>query len=147
VTFARTEFGYNLYLDPGDELIRCLIQFAREQEVDAAVLSGAGVVAEVELDAGSGDAREQRRRLLTEPLRTRALGGTLRLVDGEPLPQVHGSFARDDSTVVDGLVYQAVCAHSVRVAVRVAAEPPAGTPTGTPARARQERHSKSGADR
>jgi predicted DNA-binding protein with PD1-like motif len=123
VTFASTDFGYVLFLEPGDELIRCLIQFARLQEVDAAVLQGAGTVTEVELGAGRSSDTDQRRRL-AERLEPCFLTGTLTLVDGEPFPSMRGSFARADRSLVGGRVFQAVCGGSVELAVQVAAEAP-----------------------
>ena len=44
MTFSYTDFGYILVLEPGDEVVRCLIQFAREYEIENAVLSGVGSV-------------------------------------------------------------------------------------------------------
>jgi uncharacterized protein len=119
VTFSSTEFGYLLSLEPGDELIRCLIQFAREQEIDAAVLSGIGSLSELEIGAEVRRGRDQPRRLLEEPLETCSLNGTLTLVDGEPFPHLHGSFARQDLTVIGGHVFLAVCASAVDLAVHV----------------------------
>jgi uncharacterized protein len=120
VTFSSTEFGYLLALEPGDEIIRCLIRFAREHELDAAVLSGIGSLAELEVGAGARDsASEATRRIIAEPLETCSLHGTLTLVDGEPFPHVHGSFARRDLSVIGGHVFQAVCAGAVEIAVHV----------------------------
>lgn len=108
MTFATTPFGYVLVLEPGDEVIRCLIQFAREQEVDAAVVSGTGSLAELEV--GHDGRRGRDARVLKEPLETCSLNGSLTLLDGEPFPHLHGSFARRDLSVIGGHVFQAVCA-------------------------------------
>jgi uncharacterized protein len=120
VTFATTDYGYMVYLEPGDELLCCLIQFAREQEVDTAMVSGFGAVSELELGAG-GD-QEQRRSLLQEPLEICSLTGSLTLVDGEPFPHLHGSFARQDHSLVGGHIYQAVCATGAELALQVSAD-------------------------
>lgn len=119
MTFSHTDFGYMLALEPGDEVVRCLIQFAREYEIDSAVLSGVGTVSEVELGSGGGRERQPRRTHLAEPLETCSLTGALTLVDGEPFPHLHGSFARTDATVLGGHVYQAVCATALQLAVQV----------------------------
>lgn len=124
--FATTEFGYLVFLDPGDELMRCLIQFAREQEIDAAVVTGLGAVDELELGAGGGRDREHRRSQHHEPLEICSLTGTLTLVDGEPFPHLHGSFARRDHSVIGGHIYQAVCATGTELAIQVTADVPAG---------------------
>jgi predicted DNA-binding protein with PD1-like motif len=133
VTFSTTEFGYILFLAPGDEVIRCLIQFAREQEVDAAVVTGVGSVSEVELGAGGARSRDQRRQVLAEPLETCSLTGTLQLSDGEPLPHLHGSFARADCSVVGGHIYQAVCGYGFSIAVQLTTSAPPGAHAGAAA--------------
>jgi uncharacterized protein len=123
VTYSSTDFGYFLVLEPGEELVRCLIQFAREQEVDAAVLTGVGSVSEVELGSGSDREREHYRATLTEPLEACSLTGTLTLIDGEPFPHLHGRFERADRSVLGGHVYQAVCGTAVEVSLQVVRPP------------------------
>jgi len=119
LTSATTDFGYILLLEPGEDLIRSLIQFAREQEVDAAVVTGIGAVAEVELGAGGLRERDQRRQLITEPLEACSLTGSVTLVDGEPFPHLHGTFARADHSVIGGHVYLALCGGGLEIAVQV----------------------------
>lgn len=119
MTSTPTDFGYLLTLEPGDEVVRCLIQFARAQEVDAAVVNGIGSISEAELGAGSGREREHRRRTVAEPLEACSLTGTVTLVDGEPFPHLHGTFARADHSLLGGHVYQAVCATSVELVIQV----------------------------
>ena len=129
VTFTTTDFGYFVRLEPGDELIRSLIRFAREQEVDAALLTGIGSLAEVELGVGGGRDRLHRRSHLAEPLEACSLTGTLTLVDGEPFPHLHGSFARADHTLIGGHVYEAVASTVVELAVQMIAPAPVRTAT------------------
>jgi uncharacterized protein len=120
VTFCSTDFGYVLQLEPGDEVVRCLIQFAREQEVDDAILTGIGAVSELEIGAGgAGRDRDQRRSRLAEPLEACSLTGTLTLLDGEPFPHLHGCFARADHSVLGGHVYLAVCSGAIEIAVQM----------------------------
>lgn len=119
MTSTPTDFGFLLMLEPGDEVVRCLIQFARAQEVDAAVVTGIGSISQAELGAGSGRAREHRRRTVAEPLEACSLTGTVTLVDGEPFPHLHGTFARSDHSLLGGHVYQAVCATSVELVLQV----------------------------
>lgn len=125
MTFASTDFGYMLFLEPGDEIMRCLIQFARAQEIETATLQGAGLVAEVELGSGRASDHGARRRLV-ERLEARSLTGSLTLVDGEPFPSLRGSFARADCSVVGGEVFDAVCGSAIELAVRVADTAAAG---------------------
>jgi uncharacterized protein len=119
VTFSSTESGYFITLQPGDELVRCLIQFARDQEIDMAMITGAGSISEVELGTGSAGRRDQRRSRFAEPLEACALTGTLTLVDGEPFPRLFGSFARLDNTMLGGHIFQAVCGAGAEVLVQL----------------------------
>jgi predicted DNA-binding protein with PD1-like motif len=119
VTTTPTDFGFLLTLQPGDEVVRCLIQFARAQEVDAAFVTGIGSIAEAELGAGGGRERRHRRRIVAEPLEACSITGAVTLVDGEPFPHLHGTFARADHSLLAGRVYQAVCATSVELVVQV----------------------------
>lgn len=116
---------YLLTLRPGDELVRCLIQFARDQEIDAALITGAGSISEVELGTGSAGRRDQRRSRFAEPLEACSLTGTLTLVDGEPFPRLFGSFARLDNTMLGGHIFQAVCGAGTDIVVQ--ALEPGGT--------------------
>lgn len=119
---SYTEFGFVLILEPGDELIRCLIQVAREHEIDGAVITGAGTVGEVELGTGGIHGREHCRTRLSAPLEACSLTGSITLVDGEPFPHLHGCFARSDCSLLGGQVYQAVCAARCEVALQVTSD-------------------------
>jgi uncharacterized protein len=138
VTFASTEFGYFLTLAPGEELMCCLIQFAREHELDAAVITGVGSFSELELGTGGGRDRDHRRSRLREPLETCALAGIVTLVDGEPFPHLHGSFARDDHGVIGGHVYLGVVGTALDLAVQVTARSLAGTGSCAPEHANRK---------
>ena len=119
MTISTTDFGYFVRLQPGDELVCALIQLAREQEVDAALLTAIGSFTEVELGSGSSRERLHARAHLMEPLEACSITGMLTLVDGEPFPHLHGSFARADHSVVGGHIYQAVAGGDVDIALQI----------------------------
>ncbi|HEX7088867.1 MAG TPA: PPC domain-containing DNA-binding protein [Longimicrobiales bacterium] len=119
----RTSFGYVLALEPGDELIRSLIAFARNEDVDGAALTGLGSVRGVELGFYHLDRQEYGRLHLDEPLEVCALAGNLALLDGEPFPHVHGIFGRPDGSTLGGHVFEAVCSVTLELAVHTAARP------------------------
>lgn len=113
----ETSFGYVLALEPGDELIRSLIEFARHRDVDAAIISGLGAVRAVELGFYHLAQQDYERRRFDEPLEACSLTGNIALLDGEPFPHVHGVFSRPDCTTVGGHVFEAVCAVTLEIAV------------------------------
>ncbi|HEX7051596.1 MAG TPA: PPC domain-containing DNA-binding protein [Longimicrobiales bacterium] len=116
----QTPFGHVLVLEPGEDLVRCLIAFARREEVEAAVLYGIGAVGRVELGWYDTAAQEYGRREIEEPLEVCAMMGNLALLDGEPFPHVHGVFGRKDFTTVGGHIFEAVCSVTLEVAVHTA---------------------------
>lgn len=124
MTSCTTEYGFILSLDTGDEVINCLIRFARQRDIDHAVVAGTGRMDEVELGCPPGHGPGRRRRLLNEPLEARSLTGTLTLLDGQPFPRLYGAFVRSDGSVAGGHVYQAVCREALDLAIHV---PPAAT--------------------
>ncbi len=119
----QTPFGHVLVLEPGEELIRGLIAFARHQEIEGAALYGIGAVDRVDLGYYRLAARDYERRTFIEELEACALVGNLSLLDGEPLPHVHGTFGRADFTTVGGHVFEAVCSIALEIAVHVDPEP------------------------
>jgi predicted DNA-binding protein with PD1-like motif len=119
----KTSFGHFLALEPGDELIRCLIGFAREHEVDAAVVSGIGSVERVELGYFNRSMRNYRRMVLDEDLEICSLNGNIALLDGAPYPHIHGLFSRADCTVAGGHVFEAVCSVTLELSVHTSPVP------------------------
>jgi hypothetical protein len=110
-------------LEPGDELIRSLIRFARQQDVDAAAVYGIGSVRDVELGFYRSAASEYVRRRFEEPLETCSIIGNISLLDGEPFPHVHGTFARADFTAIGGHIFEAVCSVTLELSVHTAPFP------------------------
>ena len=109
--------GYIVVLEPGEELVSSLIAFARQYDVDSAVLTGFGALTELELAASIGRVSERRIRF-RGPHEVCALQGTIGLLDGEPFPHVHGSFSRADCTTVGGHICEAVCASMLEIIVQ-----------------------------
>ncbi|HEX6306998.1 MAG TPA: PPC domain-containing DNA-binding protein [Longimicrobiales bacterium] len=117
---SYTDFGFVLILEPGDDVVRCLIQFARDHEIEAALVTGTGTISEIEM--GGADASPDRRTRITLPHGACSLHGSISLVDGEPYPELRGVLTRADCSLLGGRVYQAVCAGRVEIVVRAATE-------------------------
>jgi uncharacterized protein len=128
VRYTATPFGFIMVLEPGDELMGCLIRIARYEEVEAGVLNGIGAVRDVELgfyhhdDDRRGRSGYERHRF-RGPLEACSLTGTLSLLDGEPFPHVHGVFGRPDCSTVGGHVFTAACHITVELAIHTAPLP------------------------
>lgn len=116
--YAETAFGHVLALDPGDEIVRSLIAYARREDVDAGAVLGLGAVDRAVVGAFSLERDDYIRHTFEEQLELASLTGTLSLLDGEPFPHVHAVFARPDLSTVGGHVFEAVCSVTVELVVR-----------------------------
>ncbi len=119
----ETPFGHVLVLDRGEELIRSLIEFARHHEVESAALYGIGAVDRLELGFYQLAEQDYERRIFVESLEACALVGNLSLLDGEPIPHIHGTFGRADFSTVGGHVFEAVCSITLEISVHVVPQP------------------------
>lgn len=113
----KTPFGFMLVLEPGDELIRSLTALARQEDIDGATISGSGRVRELEIGFFDPLKNGFHRRCFREHLEMCSLTGTLPLLDGEPFPQLHGIFSRNDFTTIGGQVFEAICGELVEIGV------------------------------
>jgi predicted DNA-binding protein with PD1-like motif len=120
---CETPFGHVLVLRPGDELIRVLTGFARQHDIDAAVLHGVGRVREIELGIYDSLQRDYVRREFRGEMEASSLSGNIALLDGEPFPYVQGVFSRADFATIAGRVFEAVSAGSVEIAILTAQIP------------------------
>jgi uncharacterized protein len=122
VHYEAVPFGFMAVLDPGDELMGCLIRLARHEEIEGAWVAGIGAVRELELGfyhvAPPGENGRYQRHEFDEPLEVCALAGTISLLDGEPFPHVHGVFGRPDWSTVGGHVFSAVCHVTLELTVQ-----------------------------
>jgi predicted DNA-binding protein with PD1-like motif len=117
VQAQKTPFGFMVVLDPGDELIRSLTALARQEDIDGASIVGAGRVRELDLGVYDPLASDHNRKTFQDHFEMCSLTGSLALLDGEPFPQLHGVFSRTDFSIIGGLIFEAVCAESIEVAV------------------------------
>ena len=104
-------------------MIRSLIRFARQQDVDAGAVYGIGSVRDAELGFYRPEVSEYARRRFEEPLEACSIIGNLSLLDGEPFPHVHGTFARADFSTVGGHVFEAVCSVTLELSVHTSPLP------------------------
>ena len=91
--------------------------------MDAAAVYGIGSVRDIELGFYEPVRTEYKRRRFEEPLEACALIGNVSLLDGEPFPHVHGTFARGDFTTVGGHIFEAICSVTLELSVHTAPFP------------------------
>jgi uncharacterized protein len=128
VEHKAVPFGYIVVLHPGDELVSSLIRLARHEEIEGAAINAIGTVRCLELGyyhlaAPDGGEGRYERRTFEEPLLACTVTGTIALLDGEPLPHLHGVFSRADCSTVGGHVFSATCHITLELAVHTSPVP------------------------
>lgn len=96
------ESTFALVLDTGDEVMTCLLEFAREQGLSAAHFTAIGAFESVVLGYFDWQARDYRRIPLDEQVEVVSLLGDVALQDGEPRLHAHAVVGRADGTAWGG---------------------------------------------
>lgn len=100
--------NYVLVLERGEELVTSLDQFAREQNLDSAWVSGLGGASDVTISWYDIKTKQYVDRAITDALEILSLTGNLSTVDGKPFWHLHGTFAGRDYAAFGGHVKQLV---------------------------------------
>jgi predicted DNA-binding protein with PD1-like motif len=108
VNSQRTQYGYALRLDPGEEIVASLTAFARQENVRGALISALGAVGETELGFFVRSTSSYIRRTLHGEHEILALTGNFSELDGEPFPHCHLIVAGEDFAAIGGHLFSAV---------------------------------------
>jgi len=112
--FKRTENGYYLKLDRGEEVIGSLTEFAEQEDITAAVFSGIGAFKDLEVGYYDLENREYPRQEFKGSYEVLSCKGNFALKDGKPVPHCH--------IVFSDIHYQAHGGHLFRATVEVTGE-------------------------
>ena len=93
---------------PGEEILECLRQAAREYGIGSAVITGIGAVGDATFGGFSPTEKRYLKNRYTEPLEICTLSGNLSMSGGEPYVHAHMAASRVDGSVVGGHVLEAV---------------------------------------
>lgn len=113
----ETRFGHVLALEPGEDLIESLRQFAGQHDVPGGFLTGLGSVDRLDLGYFDPDRQEYLHHDIAEPLEVASLTGSLAWLGDEAQVHVHGLFGRRDGSALGGHVFRAVCSVTMEIAV------------------------------
>lgn len=100
--------NYVLVLERGEELVASLEQFAREQNLDSAWVSGLGGASDITISWYDLKTQRYVDRTITDALEILSLTGNLSTVDGKPFWHLHGTFAGRDYAAFGGHVKQLI---------------------------------------
>lgn len=108
VNSQRTQYGYALRLDPGEEIVASLTTFARRENVRGALISALGTVGETELGFFVRSTSSYDHRTFHGEHEILALTGNFSELDGEPFPHCHMVIAGKDFAAFGGHLFSAV---------------------------------------
>ena len=120
VKSQRTQYGYVLRIDPGEDIAATLDAFARRENLRGGLISGLGAVGETELGFFVRSTSSYIRRTLTGEHEILALTGNFSELDGEPFAHCHIIVAGGDFAAVGGHLFRAVVTLTCEVQIVVA---------------------------
>ncbi len=103
----RTRYGHVLRLDPGEEIVTALREFAASENVRAGTLSGIGAAGDIELGYFIRATREYVRRTFPGEWEIVALTGNLSELEGVPFPHCHMTLGGEDFSAHGGHLFRA----------------------------------------
>jgi uncharacterized protein len=117
----RTQYGWALKIERGEEIVETLRAFAAAHGLRAGFFSGLGAVGETDLGFFVPAAREYVKRTFTGDHEIGALTGNLSMLDGEPFPHCHVVIAGEDFVAHTGHLFRGVV--TVTCEVQIVTDP------------------------
>jgi len=98
---------YIIRIDKGEEVFASLLEFAKQYDIGAAAFSGIGACGELEIGVYDPATKSYAKQTIAEQLEIISLIGNIALSAGRPALHVHGSFSRNDLSMLGGHVFKA----------------------------------------
>ena len=117
----RTEYGWALKVESGEEIVAALRAFAGARRVRAGLISGIGAVGETELGFFVPATREYVRRVFTGDHEIGVLTGNFSELEGQPFPHCHVVIAGEDFVAHAGHLFRGVV--TVTCEVQIVTDP------------------------
>lgn len=118
--YRRTDQGWFLRLDRGEELVETLTRFLAEKDVRFGALNAIGAVERPVLGLFSMETRTYHERPFAGgEYELVALTGNVATVDGKPFAHVHALLSDAECRVIGGHLFEAVVAVTCEIEVRV----------------------------
>lgn len=116
----RTETGFLVVLDVGDEVMSSLKKLATEERIGMASLTGIGAVKDVVLGYLDLNQKEYlKRRLGSDSMELIAMTGNLALLEGGPVAHCHAVVGDREMRVFGGHLFEASVSVTVEIYLRV----------------------------
>lgn len=127
----KTERGYLIRLDRGEELIATLTAFLAEMNIRCGAVTGIGAVDRLELGLFTMASREYLHRHFEGEWEIASITGNISMLEGAPFPHIHGVFSDVDCRLIGGHVFAARVAVTCEIDLVVYAGEVKRTPDAT----------------
>ncbi len=107
-TSLQNNGQFVLRFDKGEEVVDALKKFMNAENIQACAFSGVGSAYEIELGFFNEHLKTYRRKPFYEELEIISLIGNGAISGEEPAIHLHGSFGRNDFSVIGGHVFKLV---------------------------------------
>ena len=112
---ATGQKTWAIVLDANEEAAGALLEFAREQKLSAAQLTGIGAFSEVELGFFEIEKKEYKRIPIREQLEVLSLTGDVTLSEGKPKVHAHVVLGKRDGTAWGGHLLKGIVRPTLEV--------------------------------
>lgn len=106
--FKADGFNWIVRLEKGEKLVESLTQLVKSENIPSCWLSVIGAASEVELGYYNLEKQEYQWHKLSELMEITGLQGNITIEQGEPQFHIHGTFSKQDLSVVGGHVKELV---------------------------------------
>ena len=116
----RTEDGFLVVLDVGDEIIESLKRLAAAERIGEASLTGIGAIRDAILGYLDIDQKQYlKREFGPDSMELVSLVGNLALLEGKPVAHCHAVIGDREMRVYGGHLFQAVASVTVEIYLRI----------------------------
>ena len=108
--YTKTETGFYVRCDIGDELVSTLIEFAKENNIKSGTISGIGAVKDVVLGYFDFDKKEYLQKEFNDIYELVSLNGNFALKDNDIILHCHAVISDSSMKVFGGHLFEATIA-------------------------------------
>lgn len=107
-------------LDRGDEIVACVLELAKRENIRLASVSGIGATADFTVGVFNLNTGVYNQYSYAEPCEITALAGNINTMNGEPYTHLHITCAGDNGRVMGGHLNRAVISLTGEVFIQIA---------------------------
>jgi predicted DNA-binding protein with PD1-like motif len=102
--------GYFLRIDKGEEVISSIVNFAADNKIPSAVITGIGALTDVTLGYFDQKQKQYLKRTFKDIYEMLSLSGNVSYLDDKPMVHAHVILGRPDYTLIGGHLFSGIVA-------------------------------------